>query len=280
MNRQQRRKAERERQKEFDKRVAKIRQSQTDEVTRAGLLIGEAQREATVEILNEGKTLDKVKELFFNAVGYAEGMVTTVHEKLGQQPAYACRAGCAWCCYQLVEVTPLEAVILVEYLRATLPEDDFAALRDQVAGLDGVTRGMNQDERFELRRPCALLDAQGRCRAYDVRPLACRGYNSTDADKCREAVDKVEEIVDTLADSARLKFFGFAAMGLQKGISDTGLQGDTLELTAALRLVMEDSQIGDRWLQGEPVFEEAKTADNSQSPRARRQRINLLGGGA
>ena len=46
--------------------------------------------------------------------------------------------------------------------------------------------------------PCPLL-VEGRCSVYEVRPLICRGYNSTNVDACRKAHDDADVLVPTFA---------------------------------------------------------------------------------
>src|SRR5205807_886953 len=87
-----------------------------------------------------------------------------------------------WCCHFPVAVAAAEVVRIVEHLRATRSPSELAALRARVVELDERRRG-GADPRGATRTPCPLLDG-GRCTAYDVRPLSCRGCNSLDAQSC------------------------------------------------------------------------------------------------
>ncbi len=73
----------------------------------------------------------------------------------------ACRAGCDLCCKTQLSVTTLEAAVLREGLLAASDE-------------------LKQRLRARLSSPpaerCLLLGDDGRCQAYDARPLVCRSH--------------------------------------------------------------------------------------------------------
>ena len=46
----------------------------------------------------------------------------------------------------------------------------------------------------------------------------------------------------------------FVLDGMRAGLSESGLQGDRVELTAALRIALEVPDAAERWLAGEAVF--------------------------
>lgn len=96
----------------------------------------------------------------------------------GQGPA--CAAGCSACCHIPVSATAADVAALVVWL-----DEQPAALRRDVEQRvrDALPRATGQEERGAL--PCPLLDLKdGTCRAYAVRPLACRGCFSDDASQC------------------------------------------------------------------------------------------------
>src|SRR4029077_3631014 len=97
--------------------------------------------------------------------------------------AVACRAGCDHCCYQIVGVTPPEALAIFDHLSRTASDAELEAISARVAEGHERTRGLSTGERFSPDHPCPFLQS-GRCSIYEVRPLACRGMNSLDADAC------------------------------------------------------------------------------------------------
>ncbi len=84
--------------------------------------------------------------------------------------ALHCQAGCYGCCQAGLSVSAIEAAAIRGYLRA-LPPAAQDRLRDQVQRRAGHTKAASQSTRDE---PCALLDDEGRCAIYPVRPLVCR----------------------------------------------------------------------------------------------------------
>jgi Fe-S-cluster containining protein len=105
-----------------------------------------------------------------------------------------CRAGCGFCCRQLVPISPpaglmeelppqrraaLEARF--RYVRALLQEKDLLEAVHDVQQLkqepDEAVRGVNR-RYFELRIPCPFLEKES-CSIHPDRPVACRDYNVT-----------------------------------------------------------------------------------------------------
>lgn len=90
--------------------------------------------------------------------------------------AWACEAGCNFCCHLLVTVTPSEAVVLA----GCLAPEAIGRVEARARRAAGLTPG----EYRRARISCALLDAEGRCSAYDARPLKCRAHTSTSRGIC------------------------------------------------------------------------------------------------
>ncbi|MBD3242970.1 MAG: hypothetical protein GF331_20425, partial [Chitinivibrionales bacterium] len=158
-----------------------------------------------------------------------------------------CSRGCQACCWHWVEdVNSFEAEILADYVRRVFPErvpsitqacrDDL----DAIAELDAiVARKLRERESeirrqnaqidsvdvllacfYRLRRPCPLLDDDGCCLAYPVRPLTCRIYVSfsephrCDPDYIDEgapptALLDLEERANAILDSLHFRFRRF-----------------------------------------------------------------------
>jgi Fe-S-cluster containining protein len=96
--------------------------------------------------------------------------------------AVACKSGCAHCCYPAnLQISRSEAAAIVEHVETSWSAADRDALRERVEH----AAGMAMMDRWNGRVPCPLLDEQaGTCMAYEVRPLRCRGWSSTDVSAC------------------------------------------------------------------------------------------------
>jgi len=98
----------------------------------------------------------------------------------------ACQPGCDFCCYNQVELTAPEALLLGSFL-----PPDFLRTPSGCAGTGGRVPGsagrQTKEQLAALRAefPCPLL-ADGRCSVYEVRPLMCRAMHSLDVATCRQ----------------------------------------------------------------------------------------------
>jgi Fe-S-cluster containining protein len=115
----------------------------------------------------------------------------------------ACKKGCGVCCYHYAEdVYSFEGNILAEFIRlkrkTEIPTilkilDGDALWRERIQS--AVTESMKNSHYtkalgdsdpydivlsafYQLKRPCPLLDENGSCSVYAIRPLACRIYVS------------------------------------------------------------------------------------------------------
>jgi Fe-S-cluster containining protein len=214
-----------------------------------------SERVQTVEVLKTGRTPLTVIEVADRATATAEEAVGRVKETY-PPPPLACREGCDWCCYFAVGTTVPEVARIVAYLRQTLSPEEFVALRERVGRLAEQRRAGPPPERGGARLPCALL-VEHRCVAYPVRPLTCRGFNSRDAHRCEQSVTSRGKI-DVPLYVPQQRLTTFALDGVIAGLAQAGLPADRLELTAALRIILEDPGAVERWLAGAPVFAPAR----------------------
>ena len=173
-------------------------------------------------------------------------------ELLPEPQAVACHAGCHWCCHMKVSVTAPELFALAEYLQTSVSAAARQQITARVAELSQDPRIFSADAKVEARIPCAMLSEAGACLVYAARPLACRGYNSLDAESCRRSLDDDLEIVESNEPLAR--DCAAVALGLLAGIEDAGLPAELLELTAGLHIALSEPDALQQWLAGRPVF--------------------------
>jgi hypothetical protein len=177
-------------------------------------------------------------------------------ERIDPPPPSACQEGCDWCCHLTVGAGVPEVVRVVEYLRRTLTADEFGALRERVLRLDSVRREPTATAGGDPHLPCALL-VDHRCAAYPVRPLMCGGFNSSDAAGCERFLRSSGQTPLPLY-APQLRLAAFVLDGMTAGLSDSGLTGERVELTAALRITLEVPDAVERFLAGEPTFAAAR----------------------
>jgi Fe-S-cluster containining protein len=206
----------------------------------------------TAEQFRHARTPLQVIEVTRHADAVTDEAVQAALKEMPPQAAPACREGCAWCCYKPVGTAAPEVLRIVAYLRDTLPAEQWESLRERVRS------GAEQRQLLGIARvrrvalPCPLL-VENRCSAYPVRPLTCRGYNSSDARRCERALDPDSgACVPIYWPQQRLA--AFVLDGLRAGLEENRLDGELLELTAALHIALETPNVEERWLSGERVF--------------------------
>jgi Fe-S-cluster containining protein len=214
-----------------------------------------AERLEAAQILRNGRTPLQVIEVAQRAAELVEQAVEGAKSDY-PPPRLACQEGCDWCCHLRVGAAAPEVFRIVSYLRQTLAPQELQAAIERITRLDEQRRRLRAGKRAEARLPCALLHER-HCQAYPVRPLTCRGFNSSDARQC-ELFVKLGNKVKVPTYHAQIRLTTFVLDGMRAGISEAGLKGDLLELTAALRIAFERPDAFERWLAGEPVFAPAR----------------------
>jgi hypothetical protein len=174
-----------------------------------------------------------------------------VEEVLDSDAPVACAPGCTACCYQTVQATIPEAILIA--LRLGDADDPR---RQRVLDAAAAFDGMSPLQRKRTGKPCPLL-VDGRCSVYDDRPLACRSVLSANAEGCRASLLSVlagrDELPNDYFLAAQYLIRGDGA-ALQGICRDLGLQHEAFDLVQMLAALIRDPAIIERWLSGERVF--------------------------
>jgi hypothetical protein len=211
------------------------------------------QRVRTAELLRNGRTS-------LHVLAAAEEACTLAEKELARSwkshppPRLDCKEGCDWCCYLPAGTAPPEVFRIVAYLWERLPAEALEAVRERARAADEQNRARKLAGRPGPRAACPLL-VEHRCCAYPVRPLTCRGFNSEDADRCEAFLQS--RTVRVPAHEPQLRLHTFILDGLRAGLSEAGLKADLLDLTAALRIALDEPDAQERWLAGENMFAKA-----------------------
>jgi len=174
-----------------------------------------------------------------------------------------CHAGCSHCCYQNVEVSIPEAILVS--LQVANPEDPRRATILETA--DFVAK-LDPQARTSCGRPCPLL-VDHKCSVYENRPLLCRATLSPSERGCREAL---QGIVDNFQVYTLPQFVALSDKDGLRGIcKDLGLQHDNVDLVQTVAAILRDPSKVVRWAEGEAVFDglaQAKPLPQSIEPDA------------
>jgi Fe-S-cluster containining protein len=214
-----------------------------------------AQRLRTAEVLRGGRTPLQVIEVCEHAGAVAGAALEDALRRQPPRRQPACREGCTWCCHKVVGTAAPEVLRIAAYLREALPAAEWEAVRTVAVSGEERRRALGP-ARFRATLPCPLL-RDGLCAAYAVRPLTCRGYNSSDARRCEASVSGAGP-VEVPVYGPQQRLYTFVLDGLRAGAEECGLAGDLLELTAALRVALDTPDAAERWLAGEDVFAAAR----------------------
>lgn len=227
-----------------------------EQILRAGTDLGE-------RILAKGLVPSHVYELVDGAVALAG---TFMARDPTSPSSLACKPGCDACCHRPVGTSAPVVLRIAAAMRAGLGDAELAAALARVVALDERTHGRTWTPAERPPLPCALL-VQGVCSIYPVRPFVCRGWNSADAEACRRALG--EDSVEMRFDLYQRTTFAAVERGVQAALSARGLDPADLELTAALRVALEQQDACERWLAGEKVFAGCEAKPAKGDPRRR-----------
>ncbi|WP_207260533.1 YkgJ family cysteine cluster protein [Desulfovibrio sp. Huiquan2017] len=205
-------------------------------------------------------------EALHQAVHDAYARLDAMLEELAPDPPLACHQGCIHCCYNQVALTEPEALYLGRHLLETRDARELRDLEARTRALAERLKGKSwQDIGMARHRlPCLFLE-NGGCSVYPARPLACRGWNSVDADRCLQsnlsgnALTLIENhpVIRQMADAVQ--------SSLLLGANALGLEAGYLLMARATLLLLENGaqqgvpeQTAD-WLRGSPFFGRKKT---------------------
>jgi uncharacterized protein len=215
------------------------------------------QRLRTGEILNEGRTPLQVIAIAEHAGVVAEKSIQRVLQQHPPRRPFACKEGCAWCCHKRVGTSAPEVVRIVEFLRQRLSPEEWPATCERICKRDEERQALSQQDSWAAARlPCPLL-VDNRCSVYPVRPLTCRGYNSSDAQACERSC-KSRTRVEVPKYEPQHRLTTFMLDGMRSALAEAGLKSELLELTAALRIAVTEPDAIARWLAGEAAFAPAR----------------------
>ncbi|MEB4591334.1 YkgJ family cysteine cluster protein [Candidatus Thiothrix sp. Deng01] len=220
-------------------------------------------RSIAQNILAAGKQPETPEQLFAAAIRLGDktlaGISPTVLEdpdKIGWSVPI-CKSGCHYCCYEQVNVTPPEVFTIETYIKNHWPDDRQRSLRKRLQSAAAKAQNLGQNTYYKARIACPLLNAQGMCSIYEVRPLMCRAYNSLDLKRCERAAKLAHKPVrerGVPANGSVHGVFNGVYSGLRKGLEVEQLQSHLPMLVVALQLVFDDATLKDRWLKGDRVF--------------------------
>ncbi|MBK8915742.1 MAG: YkgJ family cysteine cluster protein [Phycisphaerales bacterium] len=156
-----------------------------------------------------------------------------------QAAARACRAGCSWCCYLAVSITPAEALMIADGLLAQRSASDLPRVQERMLATAARVAHLTIEQRARAQVPCALLGEDGACTIHAFRPLGCRGWTSFDAIACETAQKEKKPGHDGPQDALLYAVAGAAGDGLSAALREAGAPAGDYEFHAAVSAALE-----------------------------------------
>lgn len=128
-----------------------------------------------------------------------------------------CRRGCDYCCHLPVETCRAEASRALEFARTHLDAAEFIDLKHRIREA-AVAYPLPPDQPPAKNPRCPLLKDSA-CLVYPVRPLACRGWNSTNVSACRDAHQRGVTEVTVPVDTRIRGVYANASEALLRGLT-------------------------------------------------------------
>ena len=215
----------------------------------------ETEQRAASGLLDAHDRPERILEAAADALSYGEDFRR--HHLQVVQPAepIACHDGCHWCCHLSVAASAPEIFRLAQYIRENTDPATLASIRARATKLAQDPRIFSPDAKAEAKIPCPVLTSEGSCAAYAARPLACRGWNASDPEACRRALDDETQFIPMNMQLAR--DCAVVSVGLLGALESAGLPIDVIELTAGLSIALNEPNALERWLAGEAIFASA-----------------------
>ena len=162
----------------------------------------------------------------------------------GDAPTLACKAGCFWCCYFTVDVRPIEALRIHEFVQHSLPTEDRERITSEIETNSAAFAGLDEEARVRSNTKCPFLHL-GRCSIYPVRPQTCRNYHATNAVGCQKAYEEPDND-DIDPEFAPLVYQSGAAHvdAFSQALKDAGYDVRAYELNSAMAAMLADPSGG------------------------------------
>ncbi len=216
--------------------------------------IAQATRDNVVEIINQGRVLDRVLEIATSAFFLAEHLTRRFEAENALPQPLACQEFCDACCHNLVELTPPEALLIGHHISRHFPEAEKDWVLSQVAKNLALAAGKTKVALAVVRHalPCPLLRGHA-CSVYPIRPLVCRAMHALNRAGC-EAELRSGSLAGSQYYAHRHEIALSVSAGLLEGCRALGCQGKTLNLARALHDFFTQPNPIERWQNGEAVF--------------------------
>jgi len=202
-------------------------------------------------------SVDELAALSEEAIETFVGLLERARADQPPEHVVVCRAGCPHCCYQPeITVTAIEVFRVADFIFSHFTDDEVEHLLETLPPKATTAQATLESSTWSLKA-CPLL-RDGSCSVYAARPLLCHGGNSYDASDCERARTNNHRVASIWNYGLQERAGYLTQAALRQGITDAGRQSDLLDLAPALAIALREPNPEQRWLDGEPVFANAR----------------------
>ncbi len=169
-----------------------------------------------------------------------------------------CKIGCTYCCNLRVVAFKFEIIAIYKYVNSKMSEERLIELKHKIDKQYSQIKGMSSDEHFQTNVECPLL-FDGKCSAYEVRPLACASYHSLSVNECKYSDENPTVVTDGIPKIREIEeehviqntTVGRVLMHNQE-------EPVVLELISALKEIFDDPSQVEKWQENKASFVKTK----------------------
>mgnify|MGYP000112021981 CR=1 FL=1 len=121
-----------------------------------------------------------IKEMYAAIDGLIDSLFVYAHQ---QNQSIDCKRGCSWCCHQPVFALDYELDYLQAFIEKSFDAETISGITEKAQQKQAKLSQLKGDDLMNAKHPCPLLKDDA-CSAYEVRPMACRIYLSSDVKSC------------------------------------------------------------------------------------------------
>lgn len=209
-----------------------------------------------IDILKTGgKNKDTALLLTQNLYKFGEGLVEKIERQKRINLKIDCKIGCSFCCYSRVSLTPVEAVLISDFIKQNYSLKKTDALLKRATNNLRLIHGKSEEERIHLwgKTPCIFLHEET-CSIYNVRPIICRAWHSLSADQCSVAFHTSDKDAEIDTTPFRNIIFSAVRDGLSHACEAFSCETGPIELTSSIKIILNHPEPVETWINGEPLF--------------------------
>ena len=209
-------------------------------------------KEIAAKTFKEGGEKSQALAVASQAASFAGYAIELFESREKSLAPPACKAGCHYCCFYQVWLTPPEAFLIGRHIDEAYSGEAKQALMKRIEKTLRLTSGKSAEERARTwhQTPCLFL-SEGRCSVYHVRPLVCRAVHALDRNQCREAFESSSRMAEIEGYSHRYHVFQSVKQGLKEVCSDMGCHMGDAPMAKAIQHYMSHADPIGAWIRGE-----------------------------